>query len=126
MRQTWCDPGLSWAACRIRSASIQSEARSQSSITSTTFALQVLALGGELLSNAESLLRSGLHTTEVADGYLKAGSKVRMHSNPDQPASQAPNRISCPDELFGCRRWKSWKPSCTPVPTSWTCGMQMQ
>lgn len=38
--------------------------------------VQVLAFGGELLSNAEGLLRSGLHTTEVADGYLKAGSKV--------------------------------------------------
>lgn len=40
------------------------------------FSVQVLAFGGELLSNAEALLRSGLHTTEVADGYLKAGSKV--------------------------------------------------
>ena len=29
-----------------------------------------------MLSHAESLLRGGLHTTEVADGYLKAGAKV--------------------------------------------------
>lgn len=32
----------------------------------------VLAFAGELLSNAEGLLRDGLHTSEVADGYSKA------------------------------------------------------
>jgi hypothetical protein len=42
---------------------------------------QVLSFGGELLSHAESLLRGGVHTTEVADGYLKAGTKV-CHSGP--------------------------------------------
>ena len=40
--------------------------------------VQVLSLGGELLSQAESLLRAGLHTSEVADGYLKAGDKVQI------------------------------------------------
>lgn len=44
--------------------------------TSTQHSLQVLSLGGELLSQAENLLRAGLHTSEVADGYLKAGEKV--------------------------------------------------
>ena len=38
--------------------------------------LQVLAFAGELLSNAESLLRDGLHTSEVADGYSKAAAKA--------------------------------------------------
>lgn len=38
--------------------------------------LQVLTLGGELLGNAESLLRDGLHTAEVADGYQRASAKV--------------------------------------------------
>ena len=42
--------------------------------------LQVLAFAGELLSNAESLLRDGLHTSEVADGYSKAAAKA---SHPD-------------------------------------------
>jgi hypothetical protein len=39
-------------------------------------AAQVITLGGELLSNAESLLRDGLHTAEIADGYGKAAAKV--------------------------------------------------
>ena len=38
--------------------------------------MQVLAFAGELLSNAEGLLRDGLHTSEVADGYSKAAAKV--------------------------------------------------
>lgn len=42
-----------------------------------TALLQVLAFAGELLSNAESLLRDGLHTSEVADGYSKAAAKAR-------------------------------------------------
>lgn len=36
----------------------------------------VLALAGELLSNAEGILRDGLHTTDVADGYQKASEKA--------------------------------------------------
>jgi T-complex protein 1 subunit theta len=36
----------------------------------------VLSFAGELLSNAEGLLRDGLHPTEVADGYAKAGAKA--------------------------------------------------
>lgn len=47
-------------------------------LIATLHFVQVLAFGGELLSNAEGLLRSGLHTTEVADGYIKAGSKVML------------------------------------------------
>jgi hypothetical protein len=38
--------------------------------------LQVISFAGELLSNAEGLLRDGLHTSEVADGYTKAAEKV--------------------------------------------------
>ena len=36
----------------------------------------VLSFAGELLSKAEKLLRDGLHPTEIADGYSKAGSKA--------------------------------------------------
>ena len=39
--------------------------------------MQVITLGGELLGNAESLLRDGLHVAEIADGYSKAAAKVR-------------------------------------------------
>ena len=39
-------------------------------------ALQVISFAGELLSNAEGLLRDGLHTSEVADGYTKAADKA--------------------------------------------------
>jgi chaperonin GroEL (HSP60 family) len=37
---------------------------------------QVLTLAGELLGNAEVLLRDGLHTAEIADGYQRAADKV--------------------------------------------------
>ena len=33
----------------------------------------VLTFAGELLSQAEALLRDGLHPVEIADGYAKAG-----------------------------------------------------
>lgn len=36
----------------------------------------VLSFAGELLANAESLLRDGLHPTEIADGYAKAGARA--------------------------------------------------
>lgn len=36
----------------------------------------VVTFGGELLSQAESLLRDGLHTAEAADGYAKAAGKA--------------------------------------------------
>ncbi|PSC71471.1 T-complex theta subunit [Micractinium conductrix] len=36
----------------------------------------VLSIAGELLGNAEVLLRDGLHPTEIADGYAKAGAKA--------------------------------------------------
>ena len=42
---------------------------------------QVISFAGELLSNAEGLLRDGLHTSEVADGYTKAAEKVWRISN---------------------------------------------
>merc|ERR1719375_2665947 len=35
----------------------------------------VMSIAGELLSNSESLLRDGLHPTEVAEGYAKAAKK---------------------------------------------------
>jgi T-complex protein 1 subunit theta len=44
--------------------------------TACLAALQVISFAGELLSNAEGLLRDGLHTSEVADGYTKAADKV--------------------------------------------------
>jgi len=36
----------------------------------------VVSLAGELLANAEALLRDGLHTTEIAEGYEKAAVKA--------------------------------------------------
>ena len=36
----------------------------------------MLSFAGELLANAESLLRDGLHPTEIADGYTKAGARA--------------------------------------------------
>jgi hypothetical protein len=38
---------------------------------------QVISFAGELLGAAEALLRDGLHTSEVADGYGKAAAKAR-------------------------------------------------
>ena len=51
-------------------------------ITFTVFSLvhlagQVVSFAGELLGAAEALLRDGLHTSEVADGYGKAAAKVQ-------------------------------------------------
>lgn len=40
--------------------------------------VQVLTLAGELLGNAEVLLRDGLHTSEIADGYQRAADKVSL------------------------------------------------
>ena len=42
--------------------------------------LQVLTLAGELLDKAQGLLKEGLTTTEIADGYMKAAVKV-WHAN---------------------------------------------
>ena len=36
----------------------------------------VLSLAGELLANAEALVRDGLHPTEIAEGYAKAGARA--------------------------------------------------
>eukprot|EP00887_Chlorella_sp_A99_P001971 scaffold18.g1971.t1 len=36
----------------------------------------VLSFAGELLASAEGLLRDGLHPTEIADGYAKAGARA--------------------------------------------------
>lgn len=38
--------------------------------------MQVISFAGELLANAEGLLRDGLHTSEVADGYTRSAAKV--------------------------------------------------
>lgn len=61
---------------------------------------QVLAFAGELLSNAESLLRDGLHTSEVADGYSKAAAKA---SHLTIAASVDPASCCRPISLFGVR-----------------------
>lgn len=37
---------------------------------------QVVSFAGDLLNAAEGLLREGLHTSEVAEGYTKAAAKV--------------------------------------------------
>lgn len=37
----------------------------------------MVTFAGELLGAAEALLRDGLHTSEVADGYGKAAAKAR-------------------------------------------------
>lgn len=38
--------------------------------------MQVVSFAGDLLGGAEGLLRDGLHTSEVADGYNKAAMKA--------------------------------------------------
>lgn len=48
-------------------------------------ATQVLTLAGELLDKAQDLLKEGLTTTEVADGYMKAATKVRVVDCPFMP-----------------------------------------
>ncbi len=40
------------------------------------YLVQVVSFAGDLLSSAEGLLRDGLHTSEVAEGYTKAANKV--------------------------------------------------
>ena len=40
------------------------------------YLMQVVSFAGDLLSSAEGLLRDGLHTSEVAEGYTKAANKV--------------------------------------------------
>ena len=40
------------------------------------YTVQVVSFAGDLLSSAEGLLRDGLHTSEVAEGYTKAATKV--------------------------------------------------
>ena len=41
--------------------------------------LQVVSFAGDLLNGAEGLLRDGLHTSEVAEGYSKAAAQVCLH-----------------------------------------------
>ena len=48
----------------------------------------MLSIAGELLSNAEGLLRDGLHTAEVADGYVQAAAKARQLYGPRLKRSQ--------------------------------------
>lgn len=40
---------------------------------------QVITVGGEMLGNAETLLRDGLVPSEIADGYAKASAKVVLN-----------------------------------------------
>lgn len=83
--------------------------------------LQVISFAGELLSNAEGLLRDGLHTSEVADGYTKAADKasVRFHfcsETADHTVLLQDCSFMCPttfaDSQNGilcwleCRRWR--------------------
>jgi chaperonin GroEL (HSP60 family) len=42
--------------------------------------MQVLTLAGELLDKAQGLLKQGLTTTEIADGYMRATAKVLITS----------------------------------------------
>ena len=44
--------------------------------------VQVVSFAGDLLSSAEGLLRDGLHTSEVAEGYTKAATKAGQLSFP--------------------------------------------
>ena len=44
--------------------------------------IQVVSFAGDLLSSAEGLLRDGLHTSEVAEGYTKAANKVGPRNFP--------------------------------------------
>ena len=63
-----------------------------------SLAAQVLSIAGELLSNAEGLLRDGLHTAEVADGYVHAAAKARRQCWADSVLNPLPHlsRRPCP------------------------------
>ena len=47
-------------------------------LTTDLRAVKVISLAGELLGSAEGLLNDGLHPSEVAAGYSKAGAKVKL------------------------------------------------
>lgn len=55
---------------------------------------QVLTLAGELLGNAEVLLRDGLHTSEIADGYQRASDKV-CGAGAGTPQDLIPAQTAC-------------------------------
>lgn len=63
--------------CRFaRGAAMHSTGLSPIFSAHPSLALQVLSFAGELLANAETLLRDGLHPTEIADGYARAGARA--------------------------------------------------
>jgi hypothetical protein len=75
------------------------------------YVVQVLTLAGELLSNAETLLRDGLHTAEIADGYQRAADKVRFIR-----ASAQPHHVRVPLfwglDITARVDWSSWVAPC--------------
>ncbi len=71
MPPTWWVVNATWAIVMRRFFATPCE-------LSARIHVQVLSLGGEFLNNAEGLLRDGLHTSEIADGYQKAALKVRF------------------------------------------------
>lgn len=81
-------------------------------ITNTSaLLLQVITLAGELLDKAGALLKEGLTTTEIADGYAKASEKARSaaltarsgRALPSPCALLAPRQHArpCGSDVFG-------------------------
>eukprot|EP01089_Gocevia_fonbrunei_P014198 TRINITY_DN3833_c0_g1_i1.p1 TRINITY_DN3833_c0_g1~~TRINITY_DN3833_c0_g1_i1.p1 ORF type:complete len:543 (-),score=141.93 TRINITY_DN3833_c0_g1_i1:55-1683(-) len=56
--------------------SMASEQQEQEHGDGTNF---VISFGGNLLKNAEALLRSGLHPSDIVAGYIKAGEKAQEY-----------------------------------------------
>lgn len=71
-------PATAWLLCSWLDAPDTHERLHMSTQISRSICscAQVISFAGELLSNAEGLLRDGLHTSEVADGFTKAADKV--------------------------------------------------
>jgi T-complex protein 1 subunit theta len=53
----------------------------------------VIALGGELLHGAEALLHTGLHPSDVIDGYIQAAAKVSEILSGAHPVCPTPNHL---------------------------------
>lgn len=93
MEPTWyaddCDLELASALDRSTSCSL--------------LRVQVLTLAGNLLDKAQGLLKEGLTTTEVAEGYTKATTKVRLIICWGFLRS---SNSSSHQILFICRHWR--------------------
>lgn len=100
-------------------------------VPNRTFRLvpQVLSFAGELLANAETLLRDGLHPTEIADGYARAGARALeildtlVVPSKGEPAARrgGPNLPCSQLSALGAAAARG---IALALPTRWSCGAQ--